>query len=183
MDQAGQLDSTNSEYVGNEDDYVRIRTVQVEEETELHKNDVPYLIESVINVTEGLSIYAGANFVFEANGGIGVYDNGTFYVGGRSGAEVTFRGLNNVQGYWRGIHTETNSAENVIRHAEIDGAGTNYVYCCNTIAGLFIKSGIMTVENSSITRSGGCGIAVRSAATLTESGNTFSDNSDGNICQ
>ncbi|MEL7191179.1 MAG: hypothetical protein AAFO96_01985 [Bacteroidota bacterium] len=180
---AGALDSLNSSYTGNDDDYIRIYDSQVDEATSWHQNDVPYLFESVTDIIESLKIFQGTDMVFEANGGLGVYDNGSLYVSGRSGQLVKFRGLNNVSGYWRGIHSETNSAANVINYAEITNAGTNYVYCCNSIANLFLRDGIMTVTNSNITKGGGCGIFVRSGATLTESNNTFSDNTDGNICQ
>jgi hypothetical protein len=60
-------------------------------------------------------------------------------------------------------------------------AGSNYVYCCNDKAGLFVKSGIFTLTNSEISHSGGFGVVVRSGAELTEAGNTFSNNASGNF--
>ncbi|MEZ4851034.1 MAG: hypothetical protein R3B93_20945, partial [Bacteroidia bacterium] len=111
-----------------------------------------------------------------------VYDNGTLNAVGTASNKIIFRGKENVKGYWRGIHTETNSNSNEITHAEIANAGSNYVYCCNDIAGLIVKDGKMKVTNSYIHDNDGCGIFVKSGATLEESGNTFANNTDGNIC-
>ncbi|MEL7535420.1 MAG: hypothetical protein AAFN10_29300, partial [Bacteroidota bacterium] len=55
-------------------------------------------------------------------------------------------------------------------------------YCCNDKAGLILKGGQVTVNNSNFLNSGGCGIAVKNGGTLTEGGNTFSNNAEGNIC-
>ena len=74
------------------------------------------------------------------------------------------------------------SLDNVLDYCEIRNAGSNYVYCCNDKAGIYLRSGQIKVSNSLISKSGGCGISVRSGAALTESGNIYSENTDGNIC-
>lgn len=183
VEEVGRLDSTDSDYTGNDDDYVRIYNSQATIDVEWHQTNVPYLVETVLDLVEPVEIHKGTEIVFEEDGGLGIYDNGTFYVSGRSGEEVVFRGLNDVTGYWRGIHLETNSGSNIMKHAEIANAGRTYIYCCNDKAGFLLKGGQMTIENSDFTKSGGCGITVKSGGTLIENGsNTFADNTDGNIC-
>lgn len=178
----GELDGLNSSYTGNTEDYLGMFSSDISANTTWYPAGVPYLVEAVIDVKDPLTIEPGTEIAFTEQGGLGIYDQGSLNAEGTAVDNITFRGLQNTQGYWRGIHTETNSNSNVLRNVEISGAGSNYVYCCNEKANLFVKSGKMTVENSTISGSGGCGIVVRSAATLTESGNTFSLNLDGDIC-
>lgn len=179
---AGELDGTESSYTGNDDDGVRIMNSNVNVLTTWKQQSVPYVIESVINITKGFTIEAGAEVAFESNSGLGIYDNGFLNAVGTANNNIVFRGTEATTGYWRGIHVETNSTANELTHVLLKDAGSNYVYCCNDKANLFLKSGQMKVTNSTITGSGGCGIKVRPAATLTESGNTFSGNTDGDIC-
>ena len=40
----------------------------------------------------------------------------------------------------------------------------------------------MTIENSTITDSGGCGVTYRAAATFNQSANVYSNNAGGNVC-
>ncbi|MEL6590761.1 MAG: hypothetical protein AAFQ68_11795, partial [Bacteroidota bacterium] len=183
----GELDGSASDYSGNvgDHDYVAIFTSTTENATTFPKNNVPYLVitNTVLNFKEPLKIDAGVEVVFEQNAGMGIYDNGTFNVIGTASEKIIFRGRENVSGYWRGIHTETTSSENRMDHVELRNAASNYVYCCNDFAGLLVKSGTMEVTNSYIADNDGCGIFVKSGGTLTEAGNTFANNTDGNICQ
>lgn len=184
MVQAGQLDGMASDFSGNTKDYVRIYDANVNTSTSIPKNNVPYSIETgkVIDVTEPLTLAPGVDIVFEAQAGLGIYDNASLNAVGTSSERITFRGRSEAKGSWRGIHTETASLNNVLDFVSIKHAGSNYVYCCNTIAGLFVKKGNMTLTNSEIEDNAGCGVFAGSNATLTESSNTFSNNTEGDIC-
>ncbi len=179
-----ELDGVGSSFTSNDEDYIRIRNSNADNSVAWRKTDVPYFIDdgTVLDLKGRINIGAGTELVFGANSGLGVYDTGTFSVGGTALDKVTFRGLQDVQGYWRGIHTETNSIANVISHANIRNAGSNYVYCCNSFAGVYIGGGQMTIENSAITDSGGCAVTYRAVATFNESGNAYSNNAGGNVC-
>lgn len=181
----GALDGRQSSYLGNDKDHIKVFRSNIDKEITVMANDVPFQIENdaVIDVISKLSLKEGVEIVFEENSGLGVYDNGSFAAIGTSGEKIVFRGAENTTGFWRGIHTETNSVNNVIRYAEIKNAGSNYIYCCNDKAALIIKDGSMTVENSLISQSGGCGIFVKASATLMESSNDFSNNTDGDLCK
>lgn len=180
----GELDGLSSSYQGNSQDYILITGSGLTKQLIISPTNVPYQVDNnlVLDVTERLTIEAGVEMVFNENSGLGVYDNGTLNAIGTANNQISFRGFENSVGYWRGIHTETNSSSNIIRHAEIRNAGSNYVYCCNDKAGLIVKAGQLTVENSVITQSGGCGIVVKPSVNFTESGNDYSNNAEGNLC-
>lgn len=182
-ERADELDGMGSDYSGNQKDYIGIFDSNIANPTTWPKTNVPYLIDSkVIDITEAFTIEPGAEIVFQDNGGLGVYDNGSINALGTNDKRIVLRGLNPVPGAWRGIHVETNSLENEFQYVSLQHAASNYVYCCNTKAGLFLKNGQMTVANSSILDNAGCGIFV-GTATLNESGNTFFNNTGGDICQ
>jgi len=184
VETANKLDGLSSSYEGNTKDFILIYNSDINNETTIRPADVPFQIENntVIDVTARLNLHAGVEIVFEENSGLGIYDNGVLNALGSPSQKIILRGADNAVGYWRGIHTETNSTSNIIRHSEIRNAGSNYVYCCNDKAALFVRAGQMTIENSLISDSGGCGIQANSNATLMASENTFSNNIDGNLC-
>ena len=183
IERLGELDGTGSDYTGNSSDFVGVFNSDADDAFTWKKLNVPYLMDGVVyDLTARVDVEPGTEVVFKENGGLGVYDGGVFNAPGTSSDPIVFRGFNNVQGFWRGIYSETNSADNRITFATITNAGSNYVYCCHDAAAVYVKDGLMTVENSTITQSGGCGIGVAAAGTLTESGNTFSDNANGDIC-
>jgi hypothetical protein len=184
MNQMGQLDGTASDFSGNDEDYLLLGNAELSREATLLRTNIPYRVGSgtVINVTNPLTISAGVEMEFGENAGLGVYDDGTLNAVGTSGSEIIFRGANAVNGFWRGIHSETSSNNNRFDYVTVANAGSNYVYCCNGVAGLFLRSGTFSVTNSTFAQSGGCGILVNAAATLTQSGNSFDGNTDGDLC-
>ncbi len=180
----GALDGIKSSYTGNDKDYLLVYNSNIEEDITVLPNDVPYQIENntVIDITARINLLGGVEIVFEEAAGLGVYDNGVFNAVGEASNKIVFRGAQNTAGFWRGIHTETNSMDNVIRYAEINNGGSNYVYCCNNPSSVFVKGGQLTVSNSTISNSGGCGMYISSGATVTESDNTYENNQEGDVC-
>ncbi|MEL6255237.1 MAG: hypothetical protein AAFR87_24725 [Bacteroidota bacterium] len=184
IDQAGELDGTGSSYTGNDEDYILLYRAGTTASVDLLKTDVPYSVETnvVIDITKPLSLAAGVDIAFGSSAGLGIYDEGVLNAEGSVTEYIKFRGRTDQKGYWRGIHSETNSNSNILDYVEIRNAGINYVYCCNGPAGLLVKGGQMTVSNSFIADNDGCGIRISSGGTLTETNNTFSNNTDGHIC-
>ncbi|MFB6318153.1 hypothetical protein [Saccharicrinis sp. FJH54] len=185
IERAGELD-TDSKYnstTATKNYITFISGSKVNNPVVITKPDqsIPYLVDYVVDVKAQLEIQAGVEMVFKENGGLGVFDDGILNISGSEGENVSLYGFEDVQGYWRGIHTETNSLNNKIDYATITNAGGNYVYCCNDPASVFIKSGKLEVTNSMISDSGGYAIYVNSGAQLTSSGNTFANNADGNV--
>jgi hypothetical protein len=184
IERTGELDGLESDFSGNDKDYLSVYNSDLNEEITLPETNVPYQVQTnqVLDIKARLNLEPGVTMKFEENAGLGVYDNGVLNAVGTPTQLITLQGVNEVQGFWRGIHTETNSNFNEISYARLLHAGSNYVYCCNVAAGLYVKSGLMKVTNTEIRDSGGCGISVNPNATLTESDNTFSNNADGNVC-
>ncbi|GAB4428940.1 MAG: hypothetical protein OHK0039_47540 [Bacteroidia bacterium] len=182
--QLGELDGMGSSYSGNSADYIGVGASSLTAPTTWKKAQVPYLLEGeVYDITARLDVAAGVTAVWKENGGMGVYNGGILNIAGTAAERVVFRGLSDVQGYWRGIRTETNSADNRVAYTDVRNAGSSYVYCCNDPAGLYVHGGQLRVEYSHISYSGGCGIRVNSGATLNENNNTFDSNADSDICQ
>ncbi|MEL6134329.1 MAG: hypothetical protein AAFR59_13280, partial [Bacteroidota bacterium] len=131
---------------------------------------VDYIVPSgcVLNVTSTLTIEAGTVIEFEENAGMGVYDNGNLIVQGTASQPVIMRGTQSIKGWWRGIHIES-ALSNVIENAEISDAGKNYVYCCNEIATIFVKSSAnVSFRNLSLSNGAALGIYMRGGAKVTE---------------
>ncbi len=165
--------------------YISIFNGQVSNATTMYEQQVPYLVPTnvVIDIVDPLEVQAGTQVVFEEGAGLGVYDNGSIKAVGTSAKKIEFKGKEPVQGYWRGIHIETNSTQNVLKYVSVKNAGSNYVYCCNDKASIFLKNnGRLRLENSSLMDSGGCAVFVKTGASLSESGNTFGNNENGPIC-
>lgn len=182
-ERVGELDGEESDYTGNEEDFIGIFNSDVSNNTTWPTNNVPYLVDgSVIDIKKPLIIEPGVEVVFRSSGGLGVYDDASFYAVGTANDPIIFRGFSAQAGYWRGIHIETNSLDNQIKHATISHSGNNYVYCCNDKAGVLLKGGQLVVENATFSDNAGCGITVKSGGNLTENDNTFSSNSEGDIC-
>lgn len=183
-EKAGQLDGPVSDFSGNNFDYIAIFNSNISAATTWAEMSVPYLVQAntVIDITEPLTIDPGTEIVFGENAGLGVYDNGTFNAVGTASNKIFFRGRESQVGYWRGIHTETTSSTNFIEHAVIEHAGSNYVYCCNPAAGLNVHKGSMTVRNTVFRDIENCAIREAGAASLTEQGNTFINIQGSIIC-
>ncbi|MGA9240039.1 MAG: hypothetical protein WBV75_13330, partial [Robiginitalea sp.] len=178
------LDS-NSDYSGNTDSFIHIFG-DVKKNTTWSLQNIPYRIEQgVMDVTSSLIIEAGVIVEMGQNSGIGVYDQGSITADGKLESPIVFKGLNDIPGYWRGFHIETNSTANLFSHVELKNAGSNYVYCCNEKAGIILKgSGRLAMQHTNIHRNNGCGIFAHSQAQLRMGeGNTLSDNSSGNVCR
>lgn len=176
------LDGTASNYSDNTKN-VALVNGKLNAPSTWKKLNIPYQLEKVLDVTEAFALEPGVSIMFAENAGIGVYDRGSFKAIGTASEPIVLRGKEEVQGYWRGIHIETNSNNNLIRDAIIINAGSNYVYCCNQKAAVFLQSGQATIENSVISKSGGCAIYAKRSANLMETGNTYANNQLGNVCR
>tara|TARA_R110002096_G_scaffold46676_6_gene124805 strand:+ start:19331 stop:21667 length:2337 start_codon:yes stop_codon:yes gene_type:complete len=178
----GSLDGMGSDYSGNAQDFVHLSTDRLTIPATLRPLNVPYLLPGeVVDVTAPLTIDAGTELVVMENGGLGVFDNGTLTAEGTAAAPIVWRGATATRGYWRGIFTETTNS-NRLRHVEIRHAGSDYVYCCDDVAALVVRGGRMTLENSTISDSGGCAVYAGPNADFAETGNTFSSNQGGAAC-
>lgn len=177
IEMAGQLDGTASNYTGNDKDFVLLEDITMDDESRLKKLDVPYLsVAEVYDITDKLTIEAGVEWSMVENAGIGVYDQGALKIEGTSGEPVIIRGVTGERGLWRGIHVETNSISNDINYLQLSNAGSNYVYCCNEKASLFLKDGALSIRNSTISDGAEYGIVANADFSFTAfEGNTITN--------
>ena len=143
---------------------------------------VDYIVPTnqVTRILAEMTIEPGVVIEFEEGSGLGVYDDGKLTAEGTYAQKITFQGSEKKPGHWRGIHIESN--ENKMKHIDISSAGSNYIFCCNEKAAIFLKSGYLDISNSYIHDNSGCGIYMKKDATLAENGNTFAANKEGHIC-
>ncbi|RMG54973.1 MAG: hypothetical protein D6722_28405, partial [Bacteroidetes bacterium] len=164
---AAELDGLGSDYTGNDEDFILISDADVNEEITVPETNVPYLVEgNVVDIIEPLAFDPGAELVFKENGGLGVYDDGALALNGTAAKPVVLRGEQALKGFWRGIHIETNSSRNVMTYAEISDAGSNYIYCCNPLATVFLKGGRLEISNSTLSNGAEYGLYANTDANL-----------------
>jgi len=120
---------------------------------------IDYRVTGVMDITVAVTIEPGVVIEFEEDAGFGVYDSGSLNAVGTASQPIVFQGSSSTKGYWRGIHLETNSVNNQLEHVQLSDAGSDYVYCCNPVASLYLKDGSAELGNLSITNGAGYGIA------------------------
>lgn len=147
--------------------------------------EVDYIVQSnkVIDISARVIINPGVVIEFEENSGFGIYDDGSLSINGTQEDPIILRGRENVKGYWRGIHYEGNGGfDNRIDHVKIKNAGSNYIYCCNEKASIFLKHGYLNVSNTTIENGRGCGIHVEDNLNFHEEDNTFINIEGADVC-
>jgi hypothetical protein len=140
-------------------------------------------IEGVATPTA--TVAAGSVFRFARDIGISVgYSSpGRLVLAGTATSRISLMSLtaNPSPGDWSGINVENNSAAN-INFANISHAGSAMNSAKGAVSANF-NSTNLSIQNSSISFSGGYGIGVpcSSTATIVNTGNTFSSNAKGDI--
>ncbi|CAN5431085.1 hypothetical protein BH09BAC1_BH09BAC1_07900 [soil metagenome] len=182
-----KLDSMGSSYTGNTHQFIKIDGgVPRGTANEWHKNAIPYLVTYDVYV-ENLVIHAGTTVKFGAGAGLSTFEYGAGFlrIMGTAANPVTLTGENAQLGAWQGIAFQSNNTQNRIEHAVISYGGsegfTGAGYKANVVVGAF-SDATVEIVNSTITDSDACGIFKTTNSTLTESGNTYTNNTGGNIC-
>ena len=128
--------------------------------------EIDYLVECVVDITAALTIEPGVVIAFKENAGLGVYDEGIITAVGRDTNPIPFTGTSHIQGWWRGVHIETRSVNNKLEYINIEDAASNYVYCCNQAASIFLKGAKVSLKNLQLSNGGGSGIYINSSTVL-----------------
>ena len=95
-----------------------------------------------------------------------------------SGNEITFKGEQDVTGYWKGLRFLSNNASNALTHCIVENGGSEGFDGANRKANVEVwDSGNLEITNSAFNKSGDVGVRVEGTATITDSGgNTFTGN-------
>ena len=143
--------------------------------------NVPYRLAN--NREEiGSAIVVEAGAVFLGQPGSGITISGSLQAQGTSSSMIVFKGEQDVTGYWRGLRYTSNNAANTMDFVSIANGGEKGFDGGNRKANIEVSaSGIFTITNSAINKSGGYGIGVQAGGSLTQSGNTFSGNVQGDM--
>lgn len=154
-----------------------------------------YYVSKSIEIESTLTIQPGATFEFEANQTMifnqdqfGPQD-GVLIAEGTATAAITFTGFSKTPGYWRGLIIQSNSVLNNMEYCIVEFGGSDPIAGGSAGNIGLDKDGAfdaprLSISNSTIRNSAGCGIVVESdQSVFSQSANTFSANSGGNICE
>ncbi|NIT60034.1 MAG: hypothetical protein GWN00_28590, partial [Aliifodinibius sp.] len=142
--------------------------------------EAAYLFDGSTKIEGALTIEEGATLLFKENASIWMQNGGTMSAVGSS-ERIVFNGKaqDKTQGFWYGLVFRTNSSANELENVQIFNGGSDYG---NIMVGYYSSDNAkLSIHDSSIGYSSTYGIWVGSSATLTESGNNFGNNTDGDI--
>lgn len=197
LPQVGQLDAATSYAEGNGRPYIQVVGDAVTEaDLAIKMLEVPYRIETEESgretyVEKAITIEAGTILEFETAAGLVlgspgvdcIPTTGSLNAQGTAEEPIIFRGAAEGQGTWLGIGINSSTSANLFTHCEISGGGSKQMYNAGGQGNIVVHcSGSLTIENSTIKDSGGWGIDfVQGGNSLSQAGNTFSNNTLGNI--
>ncbi|MGB5499149.1 MAG: hypothetical protein WBM77_09500, partial [Maribacter sp.] len=197
LPQVDQLDAATSYAEGNGRPYIQVEGDAITEaDLTIKKLEVPYRIETEESgretyVERAITIEAGTILEFETGAGLVlgspgvdcIPTTGSLNAQGTTEEPIIFRGASEGQGTWLGIGINSSTSTNLFNYCEISGGGSNQMYNAGGQGNIVIHcSGSLTIENSTIKDSGGWGIDfVQGGNSLSESGNSFSNNTSGDI--
>lgn len=186
-----ELDGGSSFTGSNGFNGVEIVKTFLNEQTDLTwpalKDAAPYRVLGDIELKSGVYVEPGAIFQFDPVRMLTVEVDGFFNAIGTASQPIVFTGSVTSAPSWKGILFFSPSVLNKMDHCEVAFAGSDPI---NDIW-LDFKTNIgldnyadakLELTNSIIRNGDGCGVYVDSGATLTQSGNTFSNLAAGDIC-
>jgi hypothetical protein len=143
--------------------------------------EAPYLFDGSTKIEGALTIEEGATLLFKEEASIWMQNGGTMSAVGSSTERIEFNGKaqDKTKGFWYGLVFRTNSSDNKLENVQVFNGGSDYG---NIMVGYYSDDNAqLSIHDSSIGYSATYGIWVGNSSTLTESGNNFSNNVDGDI--
>jgi Bacterial Ig-like domain (group 2) len=155
----------------NAENFVRVsfgNTDNVRTAQTWHDFNAPFYVTTRTFVQAPLTIAAGVDVMFAQNASFIVNQGGSLRADGTDQDRITFRGGEDLVGYWQGIEYGTASAANVLDHADFMNAGsTAWFGGSNSIATLDITAnGVVRLEDVTFDRTGGYAVIVRNGGDL-----------------
>jgi len=152
--------------------------------------DTPYRFSSRPETgSASVTVEPGVEMTFENDVSFWVNSGSALVADGTSSDPITMTATpgNEQQGWWRGIAFYSNNANNTLDYVEIRHAGKTDMSGISEPTNVALESeSFLNLTNSTITDSGGNGVYCdASDASLSASGNTFSNNAGLNVgnCQ
>lgn len=140
-----------------------------------------YRVTADIAVRADLVIMPGVSVVFEENTGLEIL-SGSILARGLADKIITFKGITDQPGFWKGIVIHTNSNHNELEYVKIQHGGQSPFEPSNTkanllLAGSAISGAALKVSHSSFSESGGYGLYLQGMSSLNHfSKNRFENN-------
>ena len=192
--EVGKLDAATSFSAGNTTKTVEIlgSVMQRAEEArwKAFTDGTKYFVSGNVEIRSGLVIDPGAVFEFAAEKMFIVQriNNSYIIAKGSTAKKITFTGVNKTQGYWGGIAIISNDDRNEFDFVDIAyGGGVFLTGLTNTKANLGLdgsNSAKLILKNSTLSNSGGWGLAKEPGATMNgdfKTANTFTSNMEGTV--
>lgn len=114
--------------------------------------DQTWTADNLYRVTANIDIKSGAKVIIEpgvrvefaTDAGININaDNSVLVSAGTQEDPITFTGIQQTVGYWRGIRINSNSLENEISHSTIEFAGS-------TPMGIYVEKAALTIDQAKV---------------------------------
>jgi len=186
--------SDTSTYTGNDTDRFTVYDGSIGSDQSLTWAgiDVPYYVVSGarLNVNGHLTVDPGTTVEFGQNASMTMDEDGPgrlTAVGMDADTEevdtITFTGEQGTQGYWDGIQFYgSNRTENQLHHCVVEyGGGDRFTWAQEAANVVVIEGSRLSLQNSTVRESAGYAVDVDGDSTLTESGNTYTNNAVGTI--
>jgi len=195
--QVDQLDAASTYAEGNGQMYIEVEgEAIVDADLTVKKLEVPYrigpdgrgretFVEKILTIEPGvvMEFETSAGIILGSPGVDCIPTSGVFNAVGTAEEPIVLKGATEGQGTWVGIGINSSSDQNKLIYCTLSGGGSGQLYNAGGQGNLVIHcEGRAEVSNSTISDSGGWGIDfVQGGNSLTESDNTFSNNTSGDI--
>lgn len=171
-ERAGQIAATNT-FEDNDEDRVRVaasntdflRTAQTWQDI-----GVPFYVTTRVRVAAVLTVAAGTvvEFAQDASLEVPATEGGALRSAGTAESPVTFRGGEDVEGYWKGISIGTASNDNLLEHTVLRNGGSDDWYGGgDAAASFYMDAGTAALTNVTFEAGAGHAIIVAGDAALT----------------
>lgn len=186
---ASALDSKSSFSGTNGRDVVEISSSDIKDIQNVvwpaFEDGTPYRLLGNMAIETGWTLSPGVVLEAARDAMISVNRNGYLSAKGTATKKVAFKGATGNNANWRGIIFYSNSNQNFLENAEINGAGSSTIVSGQKAAvTAYGKGAKLTIVNSQISQSGGHAIMYTSDADINnnaEAANTFSGISQKNL--
>lgn len=143
-----------------------------------------YRVTADIDVLADLVIMPGVTVVFEANTGFEII-SGSLQASGLENKRITFKGVTDQPGFWKGIVIHTNSDDNKFEYVTIQDGGSSAIALTTrkanlSLLGTDISGAAVRISHTSFSGSGGYGLYLHGMSSLNHfENNFFASNAEG----
>jgi hypothetical protein len=173
-----------SDYTGNVNDRVEnnngsIITQDVTENVTWEAINIPYVISGLNRISGAVTIAAGTNVLAKEASYILVRGEGILTAVGTEANKITFKGMQDLTGFWDGIFIDSPQPENELTHTVISNGGNSTFFTTSGSGAVALKDGgRLILKNSLIEKSGSFGLGVSNEFTgnVTHENNSYKNN-------